>query len=160
MLGKRYVFDTGENFNLIRRSAPLVGCGDYVDTTTEPPKPNYANGRPLALGESIWLTVRFGNTLLRVRFIVSERLAVEVQIVTALLIKQVLAILCTDQKVQFRNDEVPIVKKFKAGYDADLTPFSVRHLDEDRNARSGMSRNSGSEIKINERTAQKEALKG
>lgn len=56
-----------------------------------------------------------------------DRLAVEVLIGTAILNRHVIKILCTEQKIQFSNGDVPIVKQLTAEYETDSTPFPVRH---------------------------------
>lgn len=61
-----------------------------------PPRLNDANGRPLALSESVLMTVRFGNTMYRVGFIVADRLVVEVLIGTTSLNHHLITILCTE----------------------------------------------------------------
>lgn len=68
--------------------------------------------------ETVWLTVQVANTLYRVKFIIARRLAVEVIIGTALLNWHVLAIRCTQQRISFRNVNVPIIKQLWA-YDRD-----------------------------------------
>lgn len=80
----------------------------------------------MALGETIWLTTRFGNTLYRLQFIFADRLAVEVLIGKAFLNKHVIAILCTEQNIRFSNGDVPIAKKFFGGSDNGLTLFAVK----------------------------------
>lgn len=59
---------------------------------------NDAKGRPVILNEIAWLTVRFGNPLYRVNLFVSDRLGVDVIIVTAFLNRHVVATKCGDQK--------------------------------------------------------------
>lgn len=66
-----------------------MGWDNYIDCTTAPPKLNDAKDRKVALSETVWLTVRFANTLYIVRFRVADRLAVEVLIGTAFLNKHV-----------------------------------------------------------------------
>lgn len=56
---EQFTFDTGEGFNVIRRSALSPNLELKVDLKENPPRLQYANGRPLAMGESAWLKVRF-----------------------------------------------------------------------------------------------------
>lgn len=73
-----------------------------MDSATAPPRLNEANGRQLALGESVGLTTRFANTLYQNMFIVAERLAVDVIIGSDFMNRHVEEILCNEQRVRFR----------------------------------------------------------
>lgn len=127
MITKRFTFDTGAGFNLIRSSAFPVGWEKKMYVKTPEIRLNDAARSSPALGESVWLTVRFGNTLHGVRFIVADRLAVKVLIGTAILNRHVIDILFTKQKMRFRHGDWLIVKKLTRGSGADLTPLHVRN---------------------------------
>lgn len=90
-------------FNIIRRSALLPNLEGQVDDKAAPARLWYGNGRPLELSESVWLTARFANTLYRVKFIISKRLAVDFLIVTAFLNPYTVAIFFTEQPIRFRH---------------------------------------------------------
>lgn len=104
-----------------------MGWEKNIDFTTAAQTLNDANSHPLTLGESVWLTVRSGNTLYRLRFIVVDRITVEVLTGTEFLNEHVIDILCTEQKIRFRNGEVPIVKQLTGVSETYLTPFLVRN---------------------------------
>lgn len=63
MMAEGFPFDTGTGLNIILKSALPEGRESEVDEKTKPPKLSDANGRPLSLGKSAWLTVKFANTL-------------------------------------------------------------------------------------------------
>lgn len=111
MRTSQFAFDTGAGLNIIRRSALPEGWEEGIDRKANSMRLNDANGRPLALGESTWLPIRFANSLYRVKFIVADRLAVEVIIGTAFLNRHLLAILCTQQRIRFRDGEMAIFKQ-------------------------------------------------
>lgn len=50
-------FDTGAGVNIIRRESLKDDWDRYTENGTGPPRLNDANGRPLSIGESVWLTV-------------------------------------------------------------------------------------------------------
>lgn len=77
-----FAVDTGDWFNIIRRGAKQPGWDVEVDYDAISPRISDANGNQLSLRESVWLTVRFGNTKFKFKFIVAERIAVDVIIGT------------------------------------------------------------------------------
>lgn len=81
------------------------------------------NGGPFDLGESVWLTVQFANMLYRFKFIMDERLSVDVIVGSAFLNLHVLAILCTEQRICFRNGELPIVDQQQESTDENPPRF-------------------------------------
>lgn len=87
---------------------------------------NDSTGPPLELVKSDWLTVRFTIFLFRVKFLVSDRLSVEVIIGTALLNNHVTSTLCTSQRIQIRNGELPMLKKFDGFVDGELTSMELQ----------------------------------
>lgn len=73
----RFARDTGAGFIIIPRDKLQPGWGTEVDTDAAPSRVRDANGNLLWLEESVWLTVRFRNTLLRVTILVAERIEVK-----------------------------------------------------------------------------------
>lgn len=108
-----------------------------MDVTTAAHRLDDANGHPLVFGESVWLTVLFGNTLYRVISTVADRRALEVLIGATFQNRHLIAILCTKQKIRFRYGDVTIFKQLTGGSETDLAPFAVgngtematRHID-------------------------------
>lgn len=111
MSTSQFAFDTWAGSNLICQSALPPGREKLVDRKASPPRVKDASGRPLDLGESVWIPVRLANTLYREKFTIASRLVVEVIIDTEFLNGHVLAILCTEQRIRFRSGEVPIVRQ-------------------------------------------------
>lgn len=62
----------------------------------------------------------------RVKFIIADRIADEVKIGTAFLKRDVIAILCTLQRIRIRNDEIKIVKKLTRRTQDEVAPFDVK----------------------------------
>lgn len=111
MVAAWFAYDTGAGFKIIRKSALPQRWESEVDQKARPPRLSDAYGRPLGLGQSVWLTVRLADTLYRVNAIVVERIAVEVIIGSEVLNHKVLAILCIEQWIRFKNGELPVVKQ-------------------------------------------------
>lgn len=87
------------------------------------PRLNDANGRPLALGKSIWLMAKFSNTLYQVRLLVADKLEVDV---TDFINSHVKAILCARQIIKFRNGELLILKQGSGNIYGKITPLAER----------------------------------
>lgn len=111
MTAARFAFDTGLDFDIICKSALPEGWEYEVDKKAKPLSSRDANGRPLSLGQSLWLTVRFTNTLYRVKFIVSERLSLEVIMGAAFLNHHVLQTLCAADRIRLKRWNFPLPKK-------------------------------------------------
>lgn len=60
------------------------------------------------------MKVRLQNKLYRVKFSVAERLAIDAIIGTEFLNEHVLSIVYTQQRIRFRDVEVPIIKLLNA----------------------------------------------
>lgn len=88
-----FEFDTGYGFNIIRKSArPSVG-EVAVDEKERHWRCSEENGRPLSLTQRLWPTFLISNTPFRVKFVVTERIAVEGIIGTAFLKNEFLVII-------------------------------------------------------------------
>lgn len=109
LMGSRSAFDTGAGFNIIRKPALPEEWESEVDKRSKPQRLRHVNGRPLSLGQSVRLTVRFAKTLYGVKFIVAERLTVEVIIRTAFFKHYVLAIRCTEQQIRLKKGKLPLL---------------------------------------------------
>lgn len=91
------------------------------------------NGHPLSLGQSFSLTVRFSNTLYQLKFLVAERVAIDVIIGAAFINHYVLVILCTEQRIGFKKGQLSIVKQLSGPlqeensqyFDTGWTPTAV-----------------------------------
>lgn len=86
-------YDSGAGFKFIRQSALPPNWESQVDDKAAPPRLYYANGRPLDRSDTVWFTKMFENTHYRVKFIISDRLAVDVIIGTTFLHRHVVTIL-------------------------------------------------------------------
>lgn len=89
----QFALDTGTGMNLIRRDTLPAVWEDGFDRKAIYTRLNDVNGRPLSLRESTWLAVRFSNYMYHIKFIVANRISVEVIIGTAFLNLHVLDIL-------------------------------------------------------------------
>lgn len=103
MQTQKFSLDTGAGMNKICRSKFHEGWEDVIDLKDNWRKFSDDNGCLLPLGASIWLTVRFSNSLYLVKFVVAEMLHVQVIISTAFLNRNVLTTLCTQQIIIFRD---------------------------------------------------------
>lgn len=63
MMAASFAFKTGTGFKIIRKSVLPTEWEFEVDEKARPPSLIDANGRPLSLGQSAWLTVRFAKPL-------------------------------------------------------------------------------------------------
>lgn len=57
----------------------------------------------------LWLTTRLGDTLYRVKFIITEHFSVNAIICTAFVNRHVVGIMYREQKIRLRKDTIPIV---------------------------------------------------
>lgn len=81
--------------------------------------------------------VRFGNTLFRVKFLITERLAVDVIVGTSFLNSHVIATRCSEQKIEFRTEMVPIISLGHACKDPDA--FQGASQNAHKRVRAGLS---------------------
>lgn len=79
MNAARIALDTGSGLKIIQRSALAPDSESHVYLKASLLRLRDANVRTIDRGESEWLTVQFPNQLYRVKFIVSERLSVNVK---------------------------------------------------------------------------------
>lgn len=105
----RFAFSTGAGFKIIRQIVLPFDLEKQFDLTSEAPRINEANEKPLDLREVVWLTAKFGNTLIKVRFLVEERLAADLIVRTAVINKHIASIICREQKNKFTKGTVQIV---------------------------------------------------
>lgn len=133
-MDERYALDTAAGFIIILKSALLPGWESEVVEKVRTSRLSDENCRPLSLGQGVWLTVWFDNTIYRVKFIVAERLVVEVIIIcTASLKHHVHAITWTEQRIRLEKGEITIVKQLNGSsqeekptyYDREWTLKSV-----------------------------------
>ena len=109
------VFDTGSGMNIVRQDALTDGWQTWLTKDTVLPTLGDANGRPFRLLGEIVLRIRFGNTTYRVPFIVADKLAVEVIVVTRFMNRYVDAIECRNQTIRLnRGGTIPILSRHDA----------------------------------------------
>ena len=104
------VMDTGAGFALIKKSRLFANWRDFEVKSTNLPRLGDANGNAPQLEAMVHLTIRLGNTLYRVPFLVAERLAVDVILGTAFTNKHVQHICCWDQVIDlYQGGTIPIL---------------------------------------------------
>ena len=104
------VIDTGAGFALIKKSRLPANWREFEVNSTNLPRLGDANGNALQLEAMVHLTIRLGNTLYRVPFLVAERLAVDVIVRTAFMNKHVQHICCRDQVIDlYQGGTIPIL---------------------------------------------------
>lgn len=92
--GLHFALDTMDWCNIIRRNALPFGWQWCIDTQGEVPLLNDANGQQFSLTEMVSLSIRFGIAHYVLKFVIEERLAVDVIIGTAFLNYYVIEIRC------------------------------------------------------------------
>ena len=104
------VMDIGAGFALIKKSRLPANWRDFEVNFTNLPGLGDANGNALELEAMVHLTIRLGNTLYRVPFLVAERLAVDVIQGTAFMNKHVQHICCRGQVIDlYQGGTIPIL---------------------------------------------------
>ena len=102
--------DTGAGFALIKKSMLPANWRDFEVKSTNLPRIWDANGNALQLEAMVHLTIRLGNTLYRVPFLVAERLAVDVILGKAFMNKHIQNICCRDQAIDlYQGGTIPIL---------------------------------------------------
>lgn len=70
----------------------------------------------------------FSNTPYRIKLLIGDMLEVKEIIGTEFLNRHVTEIICTRQRIQFGNGELPIIKQVDARVDGEVTLIYVRKL--------------------------------
>ena len=104
-------FDIGSGYIVIRlRDLPQVWKNCRIPDASVPALGD-ANGNRLRLLGQVVLHVRFGSAMYRVSFLVAERLAVIVIIVTAFMNRHLRGIMCMDGEIKLTRATIPILSR-------------------------------------------------
>ena len=104
------VMDTGAGSALIKKRMVHANWRDFEMKSTNQPRLGVANGNALQLEAVVHLTIRLGNILYRVPFLVAERLAVDVILGTEFMKKHVQHICCRDKVIDlYQGGTIPIL---------------------------------------------------